>query len=192
MLTLQRFPTRMVVLRSLPLTIAVTVIAGLIFLTAQQVLRMTANDPQIQLAEDSAAAFTAGQDPQNVIPKTTVDMATSLSPFVEVLADSGTPLAASVQLHGKVPTIPPGVLESARQSGEERVTWQPEPGVRSAAVIVRSTGVHAGFVIAGRSLREVEQRVDRLTLMVALAWGVAMLGIATSVALSEYLALPHE
>ena len=39
--------------------------------------------------------------------------------------------------------------------GEDRLTWQPEPGVRSATVVVHYQGAQAGFVMAGRSLREV-------------------------------------
>ncbi len=34
------------------------------------------------------------------------------------------------------------------------------PGVRNAVVVVRYGGEHPGFVLAGRSLREVEQRVS--------------------------------
>jgi hypothetical protein len=44
-------------LRWLPLAVAITILAGLVYATVQQSLRQGANDPQIQLAEDTAAAW---------------------------------------------------------------------------------------------------------------------------------------
>ncbi len=52
---------------------------------------------------------------------------------------------------------------SASRVGEDRITWQPEPGIRSAVVVVHYTGATPGYVMAGRSLREVEWRIDRLS-----------------------------
>ena len=49
-------------LRSIiPLDMAVTLLAGLLYVSVQQVLRQDANDPQIGMAEDAAAALAAGQ-----------------------------------------------------------------------------------------------------------------------------------
>lgn len=76
--------------------------------------------------------------------------------------------------------MPQGVLDSAQQHGQNRVTWQPEPRVRSAAVTVPFGGAQPGYVLAGRSLREVEQREDNL-LLLALLGGLITLG-ATLVA----------
>lgn len=53
--------------------------------------------------------------------------------------------------------------------GENRVTWQPEPGIR-IALVVRPVGNDSGrFVAAGRNMREAESRVDSLSLMTLLA-----------------------
>ncbi len=38
----------------LPLAIVITALSGFIYLVGQQNLRMSANDPQIQLSEDTA------------------------------------------------------------------------------------------------------------------------------------------
>ena len=160
----------------LPLAFCLTVLAGLVYAAVQQSYRQGANDPQIQMAEDAAAQLEAGQQPATVAGSTTVDMARSLAPFLIVYDEAGKVLAASVQLNGSVPAIPPGVLLAAEQSGENRLTWQPQQGVRNTAVVTHYGGSHPGFVLAGRSLREVENRVDKLTQIVGLAWVVGLLG----------------
>ncbi len=149
----------------LPLAVAIVLLAGIVYGSGQQLLRQGANDPQIQMAEDAAAALGSGQ----ALPETgQVDMATSLAPYLIVFDARGNPVSGSARLHGALPKVPLGVLQAARRSGENRVTWQPEAGVRSAAVIVPTGGRQPGYVLAGRSLREVEARESNLLLMVTL------------------------
>ena len=154
----------------LPLGIATAGLCGLVYLTVQQSLRMGANDPQIQMAEDTASSLNTGASVEAVVPSTKVEIADSLAPFVIVFADSGKILASSATLHGAVPTYPLGVLDYTRQKGQDRVTWQPKAGVRMATVVVR---YNDGFVLAGRSLREVEKREDQVEQLS----GLAMLAI---------------
>jgi hypothetical protein len=162
------------------------------------VLRQGANDPQIQLADDLVARLEQGVAPTQAVPAGSVDMARSLSPFVIAYDDQGRPLASQAQLDGAIPVPPSGVFDFVRQHGEERVSWQPrlgavstrdakstfdgriapQPGhgIRIAAVVQRVGGAHPGFVLAGRSLREVEEREALTFHMAALAW-IAMLGL---------------
>jgi hypothetical protein len=160
----------------LPMALGITVLAALVYLAVQQNFRQTANDPQIQMAEDAAAQLEEGRQPQAVVGESKVDMARSLAPFLIVYDDTGRPVASSAQLDGQTPSIPEGVFETVRQSGEDRISWQPRPGVRSATVITHFGGSHPGFVLAGRSLLEVEKRESQLTQMVAGAWIVALAG----------------
>lgn len=156
------------VLRSyIPLAVAVTLLAGLTYAILQQALRQGANDPQIQMAKDAAAALATGQ----TLPNTpTVDIAASLAPYLIVFDAQGRPVSGSARLHGTLPSVPIGALQAARARGENRVTWQPEPGVRSATVIAPVRGAQSGYVLAGRSLREVERRTSDLLLLVAVGW----------------------
>jgi hypothetical protein len=154
----------------LPFAAVITLIYGAVYIIVQQDYRISANDPQIQLAEDAAAMLTQGQSFQAVVPAAPVDIANSLAPYLVVFDDSGKAVASSGQLHGQMPSMPEGVFNSTRQSGENRVTWQPEPGVRSATVVVHYQGTRAGFVMAGRSLREVENQIDMLGIMTVVAW----------------------
>jgi hypothetical protein len=194
MRTTQRALIRTAVIRWLPLACVVTALAGLVYLAVQQTLRLSANDPQIQLAEDAGAALAAGQPPQSVLPGAPVDVATSLRPYVIVLRDSGEVVASSATLHGQSPAIPDGVLAYAREHGEERVSWQPEAGVRSAAVVVRYAGPQPGFVLAGRSLREVEYREQQMLQLVAAAWLATLLVSFVGLLIGGYLdrtLVPH-
>lgn len=148
----------------------VTGLSGLLYAAVQQDLRQSANDPQIQMAEDTAAKLADGQQVQNVVPAEKVDIANSLAPYIIVFDATAKPIASSVQLDGQTPTIPSGVFDYVRQNGEDRITWQPQSGVRSAIVVTQFKGPNPGFILAGRSLREVEIREDDIMHLILLGW----------------------
>ncbi|MGE5262079.1 MAG: hypothetical protein ACM3S0_01750 [Acidobacteriota bacterium] len=168
----------------IPLIVVITLFSGMVYVAVQQVLRMSANDPQIAMAEDMAKALTDGQTVDALLPRAQVDIASSLSPYVVVFDDSGRAIASSGLLHDKMPTLPSGVLEYVRQNGEDRITWQPEPGVRSAVIVTRYGGARPGFVLAGRSLKEVENRVAQQEVLIGIGWfgicGVALAAVTFS------------
>lgn len=189
------------VLRSwLPLACGLTLVCGLVYAAVQQNFRQNANDPQVQMAEDAVELLEQG-----VVPEVALDFAPSLPiegsqvvadqdiqeslrPFLIIFDDQGQPLAASAVLHGTIPVPPKGVFDYVREHGEDRLTWQPQQGVRIAAIVTeyRDGGEIAakfggsksgnGFVLAGRSLREVEAREANLTKQILLAWLAALLG----------------
>jgi len=154
---------------------------------AVQIERQGANDPQIQLTEDGAAALEKGRPISQVVPIDTIDVARSLAPFVIVLDDAGKPLASSGLLDGQVPIPPPGVLAFVRNNGEEQVTWAPRPGLRLASVVRRVGGQRPGFIIAARSLREVQWRIARLTRIIAVGWSVCLLVLTAGVAVMTWV-----
>lgn len=144
-----------------------TFVAGTAVVISHQVLRLSANDPQIQLAEDAAQRLNSGDDAAHVIPDRKVDMAASLAPFVIVCDDAGQPLVASATLDGVIRTPPLGVFQFVRSHGKEVLSWQPRPGVRIASVVVRTS---TGFVVAGRNMREMEIRKDKVTELALVGW----------------------
>ncbi len=150
--------------------VIVTGFSGLLYIAVQQDLRHGANDPQIQMAEDAAGKLANGQPFSDVVPTEQVDIAKSLAPYIIVFDATGKPLASSAQLNGQMPTIPPGVFDYVKQNGEDRFTWQPQDGVRSAVVVTHFQGSRSGFILAGRSLREVEKREDAIMQLVFLGW----------------------
>jgi hypothetical protein len=167
----------------LPIVIATTAVCGLVYVTVQQALRQSANDPQIQMAEDAAYALGGGAPAESVVSPDRIDVARSLAPFTVVFNDNGQVLASSGLLHRQPLTLPAGVLDNVRLHGDSRLTLQPEFGVRIASVIVKYDGSRPGFVLAGRSMRELEARTAQMRIFVAIAWivvvGVSLLVIST-------------
>ena len=173
--------------RALPALVALCAAAGLALVAVQQVHRQLADDPQIQLADDAARALAAGAAPARVVPAVDVDLAVGLAPWIAVYDGAGRVLASNGVLDGRMPAPPSGVLEAARATGGNRVTWQPRPGVRSATVSVPVPG-RAWVVTAGRSLRETERRTGTLRALALLAWLAGAAGVVAAAAMAEWLA----
>jgi hypothetical protein len=171
----------------LPLAVVVTLVAGFVYVVNQQIYRANANDPQIQMSEDAALALANQQPLESLVPAGKVDIAQSLAPFIIIYDSNGQPVASNAMLHGSIPEVPSGIFEYTRQNGQDRVTFQPESGVRSATVITAVDGGKGGFVLAGRSLREVEKRVDLLGLHVGIGWAVTLAATLALVILLELL-----
>ena len=178
--------TRRVARVWLPIAALSVFVCGLAFVTGQQVLRMGANDPEIQMAEDAAASLSSGTA-MSPVPTSPVELSRSLAPFLIVYDDTGAVVGSSALLQGQTPRLPPGVLDYVRAHGQDRITWQPAPGVRIAAVIERVEGPSSGFVLAGRSLREVEQRESILQSLLLVSLAVTWVGTLIVISLCELL-----
>lgn len=163
--------------------VPVTLVLLVGYAVVQQNYREGLNDPQIQMAEDAALALKSGAQIDQVVPTAKVNVAESLSPWLAVYNAQGVPLLASGQLDGAAPQPPQGIFDSSswvkHQNGtfydqgpvlETRVTWQPGSGVRQAIVVVKLSGPVYGFVIAGRNMREVEQRIEHEGEIVFAGW----------------------
>lgn len=159
----------------LPFAGIATILSGLIYVAVQQDYRINANDPQIQIAEDASAQLSQGAPTQSLVPQSPVDIATSLDPYITIFDEKGNIVATSASLNGTKPSIPSGVFDYVSKHGEERFTWQPKPGVRQAVVVRHYSGTNPGFVLVGRSLREVEIRIDNLTAMTGAAYLASLL-----------------
>jgi len=161
-----------------------TMITLLIFGSVQYVLRMNANDPQIELAENTAqdmAAITreAWVDQSHHMMGPDIDYRTSLSAFTMLFDEKENFMVTNAIFVDSVPTIkpPPGVFAFAKEHKEHRFTWEPIPGVRIASVMIyyrNRLDQSSGYVLVGRNLREVEKRVRDLEWKVGLFWIVAI------------------
>jgi hypothetical protein len=167
----------------LPFAVVITALSLLVYTTAQQMYRQGANDPQIQMANDTADALNDGQSVAGVMPEAKISVAKSLAPFLIVYDTNGNEQASSVVLDGKTPQLPDGVLDSAKKMGEDRVTWQPREGVRIAAVIVP---YKQGFVLAGRNMGEMEARVDLMGVMAGVTWIMTLVATLFVIAYGEF------
>ena len=176
---------RLIIRQWLPLAVLITGLGGMVALTGQQVLRLSGDEPQIQLAQDAAASLSAGDQLASVAPTRTLDVGLSLAPFTIVYDDKGGVLVATGQLHGQPPQLPSGVLDNVRQHGEDRISWQPEPGTRYAAVVERVTGTQPGFVLVARSLRVIEQRIGVVESLALVGWLVTLAASLVAVVVVE-------
>lgn len=176
--------------------VPVTLLLGIVYAVAQQEYRTGLDDPQIQMAEDTAFRLVGGDAAANLVVRGAppVDIRGSLAPWLAIYDASGTPLEASAVLDNAPPKLPPGVFDTAQwlahpnglyynQSPlpQHRFTWQPEPGVRQAVVLVRAGDNR--YVAAGRNMREVDQRIEHLGEMVLVGW-LATLAVIFAVQLA--------
>ena len=148
-----------------------TILFGTIYVVAQQLDRLSANDAPLRLASQVAAELREGQS-TTVDAQPHVDLSRSLAVFVVVEDAQGVSSAGSGFLDGSLVSLPTGVLASAGQSGEDNVTWQPRSGLRFATVTLR---VGDQFVSAGQSLEPSESRDGTFQLLVGVGWLLAML-----------------
>jgi len=168
-------------------TVALLVVYGAV----QQQYRQSANDPQVQLAEDTAVLLEGGSAPNAVLPLgAKVDAAKSLAVGILVTDADGVARISSFQPTAGAELVPPkGVLEAAKNSGTPHTfTWSPAKGVRLAAVSAYYGGATPGYVVVARSLRLVEDRIGQLGLFVGMAWVILMvilLGVSLLVSKRE-------
>jgi hypothetical protein len=163
-----------------------TVVALAIYAAVQQNYRLTANDPQIEVAQTIADEVKGGIPAESIIGQTgTIDMSASLSLFAMVFDKDGKLLGTSGILGDQQPTPPQGAIDMARNKGENRFTWEPQKGVRVAAVIQKFDG-DAGFVLVAKSLKEIEKREKELLLIVEIAWAAM---VFLSMLLSYFIGL---
>lgn len=164
----------------------VTVIFVVIYLTGQAILRMSANDPQTQMANDTAyrAAIDIKEDGKldlNYPVKVQLDV--SLAPFTIIYDTDKKVIASSVELEGRTPEIPESVFDNVSQGNRNIVTWQPQDGPRVATVIV-SAGEY-GYVLSGRSLAEYDKRIGSLNKFIAVSWFCTLIFITAAFALKS-------
>lgn len=150
----------------IPVLIITTIVFGTIYGVAQQSLRSNANDPQVQIAEDTAAKLNNGSKPNELVTSAT-DPAKSLSPFLDIYDKAGKQVATSASSTHSLPPIPVGVIKASENKTYHAVTWQPTDNLRLASVTVSA---HDYYVTSARSLSEVEGRESSLLWIVSLGW----------------------
>lgn len=161
----------------IPLGVIIFGLCGVVYLGLQQNYRQSAYDPQIQMAEDIGnASSTFVSAASSTQTQTKINISQSLATFTMVFDDTGKLVSSTGILDDQqtMPTVPSGVFDYTRAHGEDRLSWEPKPGVRIATVVHRLKASDSGFVLVGRNMREVEMRELRLLIEVAIA-GAAIL-----------------
>lgn len=165
----------------IPFAVAITLICGLIYVSVQQVLRQSANDPQIQIAEDVSGALSTGIPPAAIANPNGTDLKKSLAVFIIIYNNSKTAVLSSATLDGKTPELPKGVFDEVNKKGQRSFTWEPKKGTRVAAVVQKYSGKASGYVLVARSIREVEKRELMFQQGVGIAWTVTLVATFMSI-----------
>jgi len=146
--------------------VIVTVVFASMYVAFQQSGRMAANtapaaaaDAEVQLLGSTPAP------PAPALPRAELTPDTGV--FVIVYGPDNNPETGTAVLHGALPKVPSGVLDTARSAGSDVVTWQPEPGLRMAIVARSSEG---NVVVAGQSLTPFEATDGRILVYLGLGW----------------------
>jgi Ca2+/Na+ antiporter len=170
----------------LPYAAMITLMCMIIYVITQQNFRLTANDPQTQMAEDAVTAINNGADPKSLIISGPVfEMSKSFSPFIMIYDKAGNIAAGNTTLNGKLLTLPNGVIDYIQKNGHDMVSWQPQPGVRDAMVGIKAAKGYT--VIAGRSLHQVEERIATLGEQVLFGWVVSLIGMFIIIVIQEWV-----
>jgi len=168
----------------LALAVVISFLSGFIYVSVQQTLRQDANDPQIQVAEDLANQLSQASKLPTL--NTVIDIKKSLATFVIIFNNKGKPVTSTAYLDNSIPVPPIGVFQLAEKFKKNLITWQPQNNVRIASVIV-PFGNKSGFILVGRSLREVEKRIDKITLFAVVTWMGAVFGSLVILILNKLL-----
>lgn len=158
------------VFHTVALVFAFTLLGGVAAITMQQMLRRGANEPQQQMVESYSIKIASGTSPSEAIPAGHIDISQSLEPFLIFYDNFGSPIHSNGFLDAAPPVPPAGVFDRMRRTGSDTLTWQPRPGVRIAMVARRVKGANPGFLLAGRSLRVVEEYESQLRRIVLIGW----------------------
>jgi len=131
------------------------------------------------MAEDAAYNLSQGEPANYVIAISKVEMSRSLAAFIIFCDEARKAVASPGFVHGQIPSPPAGVFDYVKRNGQDRITWEPENGVRIAAIFERYEGSISGFLVVGRSLREIEKResqVERIAVAAMRAtWVLALI-----------------
>ncbi len=144
-----------------------TILLVAAYTMVQQETRLQADDSPLAIAQIAKHQLESGQDPSKVVPIVKTDLATDNTVFVTVTSADKKILASSAVLDSGTTLPPPGAFDYTAAHGSDHFTWQPRAGVRLATRMLKYNN---GFVIAGQSLGQFEQRINEYTLMLVIAW----------------------
>jgi hypothetical protein len=160
-----------------------TLVLAAAYVMAQQSTRLAADDLPLATAQTVQQELNKGLSPSDVIPTTKTDLSSDAATFVIVTDNSQHVLASSAQLNGKTPLPPEGVFKYTNANNTDHFTWQPAGNARLATrVLSWGNGSNGGYIIAGQSLKQSENRIDEYTALSAAAW-IALVGWSSLVLL---------
>ena len=144
-----------------------------VYVLNQQILRRGADEQPGQIAAVVRAEMAHGADASVVLsgPKqelSSPEWLAGASAFGAVYDADGKVVASDATLWGEPPQPPRGIFPVIRERGSEKVTWQPQRGIRVALTGLPLPG--GGYVLAGQSLIPGEARTARFSALMRWVW----------------------
>ena len=148
-----------------------TLVLGASYAMVQQSTRLSANDIPLTTAQVIKQELQSGARPADIVSAQKIDLASGDSAFVIVTDNTKHVLASSATLNGQTPLPPNGVFSYTNTKGSDRITWEPQDGVRLATQVVKfGTAPDDGFIITGQSLKPYEDRIGTYSALAFAAW----------------------
>lgn len=158
----------------------VTFTSLLVYVAVQQVLRLGANGMPAELAAKTSINLENSKSALDAVPGEITDISKSPGTFVMVFDKDKILIASSAVMGKDKPVYPKGVLDYVDKNGENRVTWQPQKGLRFATIAIKAGDK---YIVAGRSLKETEKLIDTVGSLVFYAWLACMIFSSAALAI---------
>lgn len=136
----------------------------------QQSARLSADDEPLAAAKIAKQQIFSGQSIEDIIPQQETDLRDNAGVFLIITDNNQKVLGSSAVLDDEAPLPPRGVFVHTRENGRDSFTWEPKTGVRYATQMLKFDQNGGGYIIAGKSLKSVEDRVSKYNLIAFLAW----------------------
>jgi hypothetical protein len=157
------------------------------YLVMQQGQRQGADDGPGRLASQVASQLADSGTAAGASSTDTVDLAVSDAEFFVIYDRTNHPVSGTGRLDGTLPAIPTGVLDEARRTGSNHVSWQTSDGRRFASVERRAG---RDVVVAAQSLAPTENRIDQLGALILIAWACTLAVVVLAYFIERAVAEP--
>jgi len=154
----------------------ITLTTLMVYGTAQHLLRIGANAEPATQAKFLSQRLANGAEPAEIVTSYYANLPQDGATFTLITDENEKTIISTYRLNNQLLELPSGVYSYAKSHGEDRLTWQPEMGIREATVVMPYTSKDGktGFVASGVSLRESENSLDALTLKLFMGWVLMM------------------
>ena len=157
-----------------------------VYVVNQQILRRGADDQPGQIVARLRGELAHGADAATVLsgPKqelSSPEWLAGTSAFGGVYDADGKVVASDATLWGELPQPPQGIFGIIRDRGWDKVTWQPQRGVRVALTGLPLPG--GGYVLAGQSLIPGEARTAQFSTLMRWVWLAMLAGCVVGMVL---------
>lgn len=148
-----------------------TLVLGAAYTMVQQSIRLSADDAPLAVVRAAKEKLEDGKPPKEVIPTEETDLRVGGGIFLIITDGSEKILASSAVLDDEAALPTPGVFDQTKQQGSDSFTWEPKKGVRYATQVLKyDSGNGGGYVLAGQSLAQIEERTGTYNLIAVLTW----------------------